>query len=360
MFDGKRYDYISSQKMFTGYVYSLFFILFVNIVRDILVVNADAGKNVEHLMTIVIAVQQLCHIIVTVLWFFYIHELFYSKGYINRFSKLQLILFSIPILVAVTFVFVNLKFHTFFYYTYAEGYVRNSSFAFIITFFIPCIISAVYITLVSIKKSPDAEEKRIFRVFAVTQLFPLAGQILQICISDTPVITTCCCFSVLFANMFVQHPLNVSVSISYSNNLQVKTFGNFNILFKGEDIKFKRSQSKEIIAYLIDKKGTSATSQELVGILWGDIDSETGGSRLRNLIADIKQTFENLGIDGFFIKTYNSIRINPDLVTCDYYDYISGKTGSYEVFTGEYMNQYEWAETTAGYLLSFKQDKMSN
>ena len=72
--------------------------------------------------------------------------------------------------------------------------------------------------------------------------------------------------------------------------IEVKTFGNFDILLDGQSLKFTRSKSKELIAYLIDKKGTSVSSSELIVNLWEEHDVDrTTRSMLHNLIADIRQ-----------------------------------------------------------------------
>ena len=74
-------------------------------------------------------------------------------------------------------------------------------------------------------------------------------------------------------------------------NLVVQTFGNFTLLYENKVIKFSRSKSPELIAYLIYKNGSSVKTKELISILYGDnADSARYGASLRNLIVDIKHT----------------------------------------------------------------------
>ena len=35
---------------------------------------------------------------------------------------------------------------------------------------------------------------------------------------------------------------------------------------------------------------------------------------------------------------------NTDMIRCDYYDYLLGKSDGIGKYTGEFMNQYSWAE----------------
>lgn len=137
------------------------------------------------------------------------------------------------------------------------------------------------------------------------------------------------------------------------HNIKVITFGNFTILYNQSVVKFQRKKSLELLAYLVYKKGTSVDSKELMCALWGERATSTVyGSSLRNLIVDIKQSLNKLNIMDFFIAEYNSFRINPSVIDCDYYNYLDGLRDKNNVFSGEFMNQYSWAEGTAAYLES--------
>ena len=74
------------------------------------------------------------------------------------------------------------------------------------------------------------------------------------------------------------------------------------------------------------------------------------GGSLRNLIIDVKRKLSELEIHNFFITEYNSFRINPEAVKCDYYDFLAGDTKAIKSFTGEFMSQYSWSEEAVGFL----------
>lgn len=138
---------------------------------------------------------------------------------------------------------------------------------------------------------------------------------------------------------------------SQKNNIRIITFGNFTILHNQTVIKFQRKKSLELLAYLVYKKGSSVDSKELINVLYGErATSSKYGSSLRNLIVDIKQSLKKLNIMDFFISEYNSFRINPSVVDCDYYNYLEDSKNSKETFSGEFMSQFSWAEDTAAYL----------
>ena len=105
------------------------------------------------------------------------------------------------------------------------------------------------------------------------------------------------------------------------------------------------------MAYLIYKNGSSVKTKELISVLYGSgADSSRYGASLRNLIVDIKHTFSELEIQNFFVTEYNNFRINPEVVNCDYYDFLAGDKMALKSFAGEFMNQFKWAEETTAFL----------
>lgn len=135
------------------------------------------------------------------------------------------------------------------------------------------------------------------------------------------------------------------------SKLEAKTFGNFTLMYENKIIKFSRTKTNELMGYLVYKKGSSVRTKELITILWGEhADSARYGNSLRNLIVDVKHSLAELDIQNFFIAEYNNFRINPDIIQCDYYDFLAGDKKAINSFAGEFMSQYSWAEDVAGFL----------
>lgn len=136
-----------------------------------------------------------------------------------------------------------------------------------------------------------------------------------------------------------------------NQNLEAKTFGNFTLLFNNTVIKFTRSKSEELLAYLIYKNGSSVKTKELITALYGrDADTARYGASIRNLIVDIKHTLADLDIQNFFITEYNNFRINPEVIKCDYYDFLAGDRQTVKNFAGQFMSQYKWAEDVSTFM----------
>lgn len=136
-----------------------------------------------------------------------------------------------------------------------------------------------------------------------------------------------------------------------SHKVEAKTFGNFEMFCDEKIIQFGRAKSKELLAYLIDKNGTTATGSELIVNLWEDKDVDrTTRSMLHNLVTDIKKTLLSYGISDVFETKRNAFRIKKEMLVCDYFDLLDGKDDAARKFKGEYMSAYAWAEFTIGRL----------
>lgn len=133
--------------------------------------------------------------------------------------------------------------------------------------------------------------------------------------------------------------------------LRVQAFGNFEVFYRGQPVHFSRSRTKELFAYLIDRRGAGSTMGELLSILWeGRLDTPSVRSQLRSLITDLRTTLHRLDQDALIIKKRDLIAVDPELVDCDYYRYLAGDPSEGNAFRGEYMSNYSWAETTLGAL----------
>ena len=128
--------------------------------------------------------------------------------------------------------------------------------------------------------------------------------------------------------------------------LTVKCFGNFEVYAKGEKLTFKRSKTKELFAFLIDRNGAGVTISEIGVALW-EKDEDKNQNYIHQLFRDLRKTLESVGIENVFERNNYFYSINPEKIDCDYFNHL--KNGKPD-FLGEYMSQYSWAEETCGLL----------
>lgn len=138
---------------------------------------------------------------------------------------------------------------------------------------------------------------------------------------------------------------------SPEKRIKILTFGNFDVFVDGNPLKFERKQSKEILAYLVDKRGTSATYAELAAMLWEEEEYDrTKQKNLQVYIASLVKTLHSVDIKDLILKNRQGILVNTKIVDCDYYRFLEGDVHTINSFTGQYMSAYSWAEFTVGYL----------
>ena len=133
--------------------------------------------------------------------------------------------------------------------------------------------------------------------------------------------------------------------------LEVKCFGNFEVYVKGERLLFKRSKTKELFAFLVDRNGAGMTAKQICAILFhDDTDDVKNTAYLRQLVMDLKNTLKTVGAEAVFCHETPFYSVDVNLIKCDYTSYLeSGKPE----FHGEYMTQYSWADETCA-MLQFK------
>ena len=129
--------------------------------------------------------------------------------------------------------------------------------------------------------------------------------------------------------------------------IEVKCFGNFEVYANGEKLTFKRSKTKELFAFLVDRNGAGVTVAEIGVALWDNDEEQKNQNYIHQLFRDLRQALETVGVTEIFEKNNYSYSINPQKIECDYFSYL--KSGKPE-FHGEYMSQYSWAEETCGLL----------
>ncbi|MBR1830478.1 MAG: response regulator [Atopobiaceae bacterium] len=145
----------------------------------------------------------------------------------------------------------------------------------------------------------------------------------------------------------LRHP----VEANPTKRLFVKCFGNFEAFVDGKPLDFSRSRTRELFAYLIDRRGSIVSNSEIEAVLWEDEATESGvHSYLRTLTSDLRRSLESLGLDNVLIKRRGALGVDPTSFDCDFYQFLEGVPSAVNAYHGEYMSQYSWAEMTLAQL----------
>lgn len=133
-------------------------------------------------------------------------------------------------------------------------------------------------------------------------------------------------------------------------HVKIKTFGNFEIFVDGKPLEFARSKAKEMLAYLVHRGGAVCTTQEVAAVLFED-EADGRLDYFFKIAQCMKRTLAKAGCGDILRHSYKSYAIEPSLVECDYYHFLSDtRPEALNAYTGEYMAQYSWAEFTGSYL----------
>ena len=134
--------------------------------------------------------------------------------------------------------------------------------------------------------------------------------------------------------------------------LYLQCFGNFEAFADGRPVEFGRAKSKELLAYLVDRRGAVVTLREAEAVIWGEgTAGRPSGSYLRTLVFDLRRSLAACGHEDALVRRRGSLGIDVTQVTCDYYSFLEGDPLALNAWRGEYMSQYSWAEATKAALL---------
>ena len=149
----------------------------------------------------------------------------------------------------------------------------------------------------------------------------------------------------------IDHIKNRKEKEGHEKLLTVRCFGNFEVFYEGRPLNFHRKKTKELLAYLIDRRGAEAATREICVTLWEDDGAEQKTlNYMYHLLSDLKKTLNEIGADEVLTSTNGGYAVDTRYLDCDYYKLLEGDADVERAFSGEYMSRYSWAEETCAYL----------
>lgn len=128
--------------------------------------------------------------------------------------------------------------------------------------------------------------------------------------------------------------------------LRVQCFGNFDVFTPdGKPLRFERSKSKEVFAYLVHRHGSSCTKREIAAVLFEDMPYDAKQQiYVQKIMSSLVKSLKAVGADQVLEKSYNNVSVNTSMIDCDYYRFEELDGGAVNAFQNEYMSQYYWAD----------------
>ena len=132
-----------------------------------------------------------------------------------------------------------------------------------------------------------------------------------------------------------------------TGHVVIKTFGNFDVFVDNEPVQFKMAKCKELLAYLVDKQGTSVTRSEAFAAVWEDRPYDRGMQKQLDVyIRSLRATLREFGIEEILEMHRGILRIVPERFVCDAYLFFKGDGDTVNSYRGQYMSAYSWASMT--------------
>lgn len=133
--------------------------------------------------------------------------------------------------------------------------------------------------------------------------------------------------------------------------VEARTFGEFVLMAEGRTVKFARSQSKEALACLIDKRGGNVTRSELYAAVRDNQPYDRAGQKyIDTIIRSMRDTLREYGVSDIVEMSGGKLRVRTELIDCDLFRFFSGDREAISAFKGEYMYSYQWARQTEAYM----------
>ncbi len=130
--------------------------------------------------------------------------------------------------------------------------------------------------------------------------------------------------------------------------IEARCFPGFDLILNGQPVLFRNKKAKELLAYLIHHRGDWVNTNNAVFALFEETDEKTAKNYYNVVIYRLKNTLQELGIQDLLITEYGKSRVRIELINSEYDQYLNG---AHNLFRGEYMQDYSWAESTVSHMI---------
>lgn len=130
--------------------------------------------------------------------------------------------------------------------------------------------------------------------------------------------------------------------------VRVVTFGAFDVYVHGEILVFHSKKGKEMLAALIDNRGSFLTTAEMVEYLWPEEGvTKTTLARTRKVAMRMMRELKDAGVEDIVETGHaGSRRIIPHLIDCDLLKFYDHDPKTRKNFQGKYLMNYPWSRRT--------------
>ena len=134
-------------------------------------------------------------------------------------------------------------------------------------------------------------------------------------------------------------------SARLKKRIDILTFGNFEVLVDGKPLHFSSSKARELLALLVQKRGTVLTPQEAMDCIWEGREYDKGETSVyRVTLTRLRDILSEAGIGYVLQSTPRGKYLDVSQYRCDLNDFMNGDAAAREKFSGRYLSEYSWGE----------------
>lgn len=148
--------------------------------------------------------------------------------------------------------------------------------------------------------------------------------------------------------------LRYPVQAEKGGKLRVQCFGFFEAFVDGEPIPFRHQKTKELLAFIFDRRGAFCSNGEIAAVLWEDDNDHT--NYLKQLRKDLIDTLKEYNLEDILVRQWGGLAVRYDEIESDLRNWDKGLASGINAYHGEYMSQYSWAEDSSA-ILAFASEK---
>lgn len=137
-----------------------------------------------------------------------------------------------------------------------------------------------------------------------------------------------------------------SAPLPSSRRVVINTIPSLSVSVGGKAVHINSAKARELLALLVDAADKGITTGEGISILWPDRPNDTNTQSLfRMTFKRLSDSLEFADI-GDIIESKGSRRfLRSDMVDCDFYRIMSGDAEAIKKYDGQFLCEYEWAES---------------
>lgn len=135
----------------------------------------------------------------------------------------------------------------------------------------------------------------------------------------------------------------IQSTVDGEKRVEVRCFPTFEVWLNGAPLTFGNEKAKELLAYLVHMQGAWVTIDRIAYALFEDSDEKSAKNYYRLVLYRLKSALREVGLEHMIESGYGKARVDSSAFCCDYYRYLNGET---QLFFGEYLTDYTWAEQT--------------